>query len=137
MEANTFSGAGPDRHAVIVGTPDRTAVLGHPVTGTVLRNNVSTIVGNRYPYRRIHDPIDTTEENNTALGRPAPVCDGEAVPRQQFIFTIAVALAGPGGTPPATTPDLTVPTLGALPDCLAPNDLPVTLPGELAPAGGP
>lgn len=117
VEGNTFSGSAPDRHAVIIGTPDRTNLLGLPVADTVLKDNVSTIVGNPDPYREVHDPVGTVDTGNQALGAPTTVCDGQTVPRQQFIFTIAVAAAGPGGTPPATTPDLTVPTVGALPDC--------------------
>lgn len=121
VEGNTFAGSGPDRHAVIVGTPDRSTVLGRPVADTVLRDNVSTIVGNPDPYREIHDPVGTVDSGNQALGAPTTVCDGQPVPRQQFIFVIAVGVPGPGGTPPATTPDLTVPTLGALPDCPSPT----------------
>lgn len=117
VEANTFEGAGPDRHAVIVGTPDRSTVRGQPVADTVVRDNVSHIVGNPFPYREIHGPVGTVDADNQALGASTRLCAGQPVPRQQFIFVVALAAAGPGGTPPATTPDLTVPTLGALPDC--------------------
>lgn len=117
VEANTFTGPDPGHHAVIIGTPERTAVLARPVTDTILRANVSSIVANPFPYREIHDPVGTVVADNEALGAPTGVCAGAPLPRQQFIFAIAVAVAGPGGTPPATTPDLTVPTLGALEDC--------------------
>jgi parallel beta-helix repeat protein len=117
VEANTFEGAGPDRHAVIVGTPLRTTVLGRPVTGTQLVDNVSTIAGNASPYRWVTGHEATVDTGNTANGVPAPLCAGVEPPRSPFVFVIAVALAGPGGGPPAETPDLTFPTLGALPPC--------------------
>jgi hypothetical protein len=114
---NHFTASSPDHHAVIVGTPFRNDVLGEPVTGTVLRGNVSDIVGNTDPYRWIDGTTDTTDSGNTALGAPSSICPGVEPPRSTFIFVIAIAVAGPGGTAPATTPDLTVPVLGALPPC--------------------
>jgi parallel beta-helix repeat protein len=117
VEANTFEGGGPDRHAVIVGTPLRTTVLGRPVQGTELVDNVSTIVGNTDPYRWVSGHVDTVDRGNTAGGAPAALCEGVEPPRSPFVFVIAFALAGPGGGPPAETPDLTFPTLGALPPC--------------------
>ncbi|MEZ5573865.1 MAG: right-handed parallel beta-helix repeat-containing protein [Halioglobus sp.] len=114
---NEFFGDAPGYHAVIIGTPDRTAVLGRPVTGTVLKNNSSHINGNKSPYRWVHGHEDTLDEGNSALGDNVELCEGETIPRQPLIFVIAAALAGPGGTAPDTTPDLTVPTLGALEEC--------------------
>jgi parallel beta-helix repeat protein len=116
---NTFSGPSPDHHAVVVGTPLRSQVLGEPVDGTVVSGNVSTIAGNAHPYRWIHAPTHTSESDNTALGSPVSLCEGQPLPRQPLIFVLAIGLPGPGGTPPATTPDLTVPTVGVLPDCTA------------------
>jgi hypothetical protein len=117
ISGNLFFGPSPDHHAVIIGTPERTEVLGQPVSGTVLRGNVSAIVGNASPYRWVHGHNETEVSWNWALGTPVGLCEGEPVPRQPWIFVIAVALAGPGGTPPEVTPDLTVPTLGELPTC--------------------
>lgn len=117
IEANTFHGDGPDHHAVIVGTPLRTSVLGLPVAGTRLLDNTSLIEGNTHPYRWVSGHVDTVESGNTALGQPVTLCEGVEPPRSPFLFVIAVALAGPGGTPPAETPDLTFPVLGALPPC--------------------
>tara|TARA_R110002072_G_scaffold542_3_gene4342 strand:+ start:9275 stop:10729 length:1455 start_codon:yes stop_codon:yes gene_type:complete len=117
---NRFFGADPSYHAVIVGTPDRTAVLARPVTGTVMRDNVSSIRGNASPYRWVHGHQQTVASGNLALGQSVDLCEGEQPPRQPFIFAIAVALAGPGGTAPDVVPDLTVPTLGELAPCAAP-----------------
>jgi parallel beta-helix repeat protein len=117
IEANTFEASTPDRHAVIVGTPLRTTVLGRPVAGTQLVGNVSTIPGNADPYRWVTGHTGTVDEGNVANGAPAPLCPGVEPPRSPFVFVIAVAVAGPGGTPPAETPDLTFPVLGELPPC--------------------
>ncbi len=114
---NTFTGDSADHHAVLVGTPLRAQVLAQPVSGTVVQDNVSTITGNANPYRTIDGPINTVAGGNLALGAPTALCPGVEPPRQQFIFALAIAVAGPGGTAPATTPDLTVPVLGALPPC--------------------
>lgn len=116
VAGNRFTADGPDHHAVIVGTPDRTEVLGRPVTGTVLRGNEADIVGNDSPYRWVHGIEDTTDEANLALGEPSSLCEGEPLPRLPFIFTIAAAPAPADGSAPPT-PDLTVETLGALPSC--------------------
>jgi parallel beta-helix repeat protein len=117
VEANHFSGPDAGHHAVIVGTPLRTTVLGEPVTGTVLVDNVSQITGNADPYRWVTGHADTVDTGNTALGAASGLCEGVEPPRSQFIFVVAVAAAGPGGGPPATTPDLTFPVLGPLAPC--------------------
>jgi parallel beta-helix repeat protein len=119
VEANTFTGSGPDRHAVIVGTPLRTTVLGRPVTGTQLVDNVADIVGNDHPYRWVTGHDATVDRGNRANGAPVALCEGVEPPRSPFVFVIAVAAAGPDGGPPAETPDLTFPVLGALPPCAA------------------
>jgi parallel beta-helix repeat protein len=121
VEGNRFEASTTGKHGVVIGTPHRTSVLGLPVTDTILRNNVSTLAGNANPYRWIHGQVGTVVEGNTAGGVPTGICQGQAIPRQQLIFVIAAVPAGPGGTPPATTPDLTVPVLGELPPCSAPS----------------
>ncbi|HMG40045.1 MAG TPA: right-handed parallel beta-helix repeat-containing protein [Acidimicrobiales bacterium] len=118
VEANVFTGAGPDRHAVVVGTPLRTTVLERPVTGTQLVDNVADIAGNPDPYRWVTGHASTVDSGNLADGAPAPLCEGVEPPRSPFVFVIAVAPAGPGGGPPAETPDLTLPVLGPLPPCV-------------------
>jgi len=117
VEGNLFFADSPDHHAVLVGTPHRSEVLGRPVSGTAIHGNVSAIAGNASPYRWAHGHSGTGFAWNFAEGRIADFCEGEPVPRQPFLFVLAATLAGPGGTEPATTPDLTVPTLGVLPAC--------------------
>ncbi len=113
---NLFTGSSPDHHAVIIGTPDRTEVLGRPVRGTTLLGNVSVIAGNPNPYRWIHGQERTLAWANRAVGGWVGLCEGRPVPRQPFVMVIAVAAALPGGGKPPT-PDLTVPELGPLPAC--------------------
>jgi parallel beta-helix repeat protein len=116
VEHNTFRAPTPDHHAVIIGTPYRTEVLDRPVAGTVLRANSAAITGNDSPYRWVHGQARTVAEANRALGRPAALCEGEPPPRQLFVMVVAVSGANPDGSKPPT-PDLTIPTLGALPSC--------------------
>lgn len=117
IQGNAFGGDDPTLHGVLIGTPLRTTVLDRPVAGTVLRDNSSTIPGNLDPYRWVTGHVDTIDEGNSALGEAVALCEGAEPPRSQFVFVIVVAAAGPGGTPPATTPDITFPVLGALPSC--------------------
>ncbi len=114
--ANRFSGPDATHHAVVIGTPERTSVLGRPVRGTVLVANRSSIAGNAHPYRWVEGKTDTTVALNTALGRRAGICQGRSLPRGPFVMTLAFALE-PQGAPVTPAPDLTVPTVGALPDC--------------------
>ena len=113
---NTFTGSGPDRHAVVIGTPYRTDALDRPVARTVLTGNRSTIVGNTHPYRWVHGQTATVVSRNRALRREVGLCEGRALPRQSLIFVIAVAPLPADGTPPPA-PDLDVPTVGALDPC--------------------
>jgi parallel beta-helix repeat protein len=117
VEGNLFTGSTPDRHAVIVGTPLRTTVLDRPVSGTRLVDNVADIAGNANPYRWVTGHTGTVDQGNVANGAPAALCEGPEPPRSPFVFVIAVAPAGPDGGPPPETPDLTFPTLAALPPC--------------------
>jgi hypothetical protein len=119
VEGNRFEASTTGKHGIVIGTPHRTSVLGRPVANTTLRNNVATLAGNANPYRWIHGELGTVVEGNTAGGVPTGMCQGQPIPRQLLIFVIAAVPAGPGGTPPATTPDLTVPVLGELPACTA------------------
>ncbi|MGH0036339.1 MAG: right-handed parallel beta-helix repeat-containing protein [Myxococcota bacterium] len=117
VSGNFFLADSPDHHAVLVGTPHRTAVLGRPVRGTIVRGNFAAIAGNASPYRWAHGHEDTEFDWNWAEAGPAEFCEGEPIPRVPFIFAIAVTLAPPGGEPPEKPAELMVPTLPALPPC--------------------
>ncbi len=114
--ANRFSGPDGTHHAVVIGTPQRTRVLGKPVRGTALVANTATIRGNPNPYRWVEGQTGSIVAFNRALGRPAGLCQGKTLPRGPFVMTLAVAVEPPG-SPVTPAPDLTVPTVGALPPC--------------------
>jgi hypothetical protein len=113
---NLFGGRDASRHAVIVGTPFRTTALGHPVTDTIVKNNVSTILGNTSPYRWVDGVDGLDARRNTALGAASTFCPAPDVPRGPFVMVYAVAVQDPNG-PPAPKPAYDVPRLGALPAC--------------------
>jgi parallel beta-helix repeat protein len=113
---NRFSGPDGTHHAVVVGTPQRTAVLKKPVSGTVLVANTSSIRANPSPYRWVEGQTRSLVAFNRALGRPAGLCRGKTLPRGPFVMTLAIAFEPPG-SPVTPAPDLTVPTVGALPAC--------------------
>jgi hypothetical protein len=113
---NRFAGPDGTYHAVVVGTPDRTTALGRPVRGTALLFNRSSIRGNPDPYRWVDGEAATVVAFNRALGRPVGMCQGRTLPRGPFVMTLAFAVE-PEGAPVTPAPDLTVPTVGALPAC--------------------
>lgn len=115
VEGNTFLGAGPG-HAVIIGTPLRTEVLGQPVSGTRLVDNDSQIPGSPMPYRWIHGHAGTVDQGNTALGQRVVLCEGADPPRSPLIFVVAAALRTSDEPPP--DPDPThLPVLEPQPPC--------------------
>lgn len=116
---NTFEGGDPGDYAVIVGTRLRTTVLNHPVTGTRLLDNTSSIVGNPSPYRWVNGETGTVVHDDRALGVHAGFCQAPEIPHNVMIMVIALAFETPGDPPPPP-PDLTVPTIGALPACSPP-----------------
>ena len=136
VAGNAFAGSAPDHHAIIVGTPLRAEVLHRPVLDTVLRDNVSTIVGNANPYRTIPGEVGTAASGNVALGQAVGVCAGVPLPRQTFIFVIAVKADDGSGTKPPT-PDLRVPTVGALPACAKAGGGSTTTTSTTEPTTGP
>jgi hypothetical protein len=113
---NVIGGADASRHAVIVGTPFRTSVLGHPVTGTVVKDNVSTIAGNASPYRWVDGVSGLDARRNTALGVPSAFCQAPDIPRGPFVMVDAVVVQNPSD-PPVPKPMFDIPRLGALPPC--------------------
>jgi hypothetical protein len=117
VAGNRFEAATPDHHAVLVGTPDRTEVLGLPVTATVLEGNVSDIGGNATPYRWSHGHEGTVARHNVALGQRAALCEGPPPPRSPLVFVVDLVPWDPSGPPPPPPAEVALPTLGALPAC--------------------
>ena len=69
---NRFRGADAAHHAVVVGTPDRTTVLGRPVTRDGADRQQSTIRGQSEPVPRGSTAWRaTTVGANRALGGPS------------------------------------------------------------------
>ncbi|MGH7789007.1 MAG: right-handed parallel beta-helix repeat-containing protein [Candidatus Binatia bacterium] len=98
---NQFAGDGAQQ-AVLIGTPNRTAALGQPVTGTIVSGNTAAIPANPNPYRWVHGHTNTTFSNNLSLGRPAGLCEGLEPARGPFVMTVAfiVAMQAPVDPPP-------------------------------------
>lgn len=117
VEGNTFASTEPGKHAVLVGTPYRTDVLGRPVADTTITGNTSTLAGNAFPYRWVHGTDGVTFTDNTALDAPAVLCEGEAPPRQPMIFVLAAAPMNPDGMTPTPPVSLDYPVLGELAPC--------------------
>ncbi len=116
VSRNHFAGSDASHHAVIVGTPFRTTVLGHPVTNTIVERNRSTIVGNPNPYRWVDGIAGLTDLGNRALDHRSRFCQAPTLPRNPLIFVFAFAVQDPAG-PPVPKPDFSVPSLGALAPC--------------------
>ena len=89
---NQFSGDGAQQ-AVLIGTPNRTATLDQPVTGTIVTGNTATIPGNPNPYRWVHGHTNTTFSGNLSLGRLSGLCAGLAPARGPFVMTLAFTIA--------------------------------------------
>ena len=91
-------------------------MLHHPVTNTIVRDNVSNITGNSSPYRWVDGVAGLDARGNTALGRRSAFCPAPDVPHGPFVMVDAVAVQDPNG-PPVPKPTFTIPRLGALPPC--------------------
>lgn len=113
IEENVFGGGDRAQQAIVIGTPQRTAVLGRPVSETVVRRNRSWIAGNRNPYRWVHGQDATVFEANEALGRPVGFCEGVAPARGPFVMAVGFAPTAPGvpvaGDPPILPPPTELP----------------------------
>jgi hypothetical protein len=69
VETNTFYGSD---HSVLIGTKERTAILGQPVTDTVVTNN-TTRGASTVPYAWIYGQTATTSSGNRINGVAAPL----------------------------------------------------------------
>lgn len=116
---NLFLGPGPGHHAIIVGTPKRTEVLGDPIHTTTVAGNRSEIVDHPDPFRWVHGVLGLVDLDNVALGAPSRFCEGVPPPRNPFVMTIEVGLPNPDGSIPPR-PGLALPVLGPIPACADP-----------------
>jgi len=76
IEGNVIRHSDPNARGVIVGTKERTALLGDPVDSTVVVDNTAEIPGNDQPFQWIHQEVGTTFSGNTANGAPATFTEG-------------------------------------------------------------
>jgi parallel beta-helix repeat protein len=86
VEQNQFHASMAEDQAVVIGTRDRTAVLGHPVRNTVVRDNGATIEGNPTPYGWVYGHEGTAFENNVATDAPAELVPGPEPVINPFLF---------------------------------------------------
>jgi hypothetical protein len=82
----------------------------------VVKDNVSTIVGNTSPYRWVDGVSSLDARRNAALGHPSAFCQAPDIPHGPFVMVDAVAIQDPNG-PPVPKPDFAIPRLGAFPPC--------------------
>ncbi len=87
---NRFSSNSPGHEAVIIGTKERTGVLGLPVDGTILRDNRATITGNATPYRWVWGHTATTHADNFADQALVPLVEGTQPTINPFLFAIRI-----------------------------------------------
>jgi parallel beta-helix repeat protein len=85
---NRFLSADSSHQAILVGTKHRTAALGRPVDGTVIRGNGAMIEGNPRPYAWIHGHTRTVFHRNRSHGADAPLLPGAQPPINPFLFAI-------------------------------------------------
>ncbi len=112
---NQFYGGSATHYAVIVGTPYRTSVLQEPVSGTSVIGNQSWIP-NPSPYRWVDGEVGTRFLGNWVGAQPGGWCASKDLPRDPFLFVVAVQVRTPGSSEP-TGPTPTAPTVGAQPAC--------------------
>ncbi len=86
IEANSFAGVLPGNQAVVIGTPWRTSVLGHPVRNTTVTGNDATITGNASPYVWVDGEEATVFTDNRSGGTPVGLIAGVAPYRGPFVF---------------------------------------------------
>jgi parallel beta-helix repeat protein len=93
IEDNVIRNTSPSATGVIVGTKERTALLGDPVDSTVVVGNRAEITGNDHPFEWIHQEVDTTFSGNTTNGAPASFTKGVQPPINIHLFVLQIWLA--------------------------------------------
>jgi hypothetical protein len=90
IAGNTFSSPTSTDQAVLIGTKERTGVLGRPVDGTVVQGNSADIAGNPSPYGWVWGHTNTTFADNRALGSVVPLGEGTQPTINPFLFAIRI-----------------------------------------------
>ena len=93
IERNTIRHTSPDARGVIIGTKERTALLGDPVDSTVVVDNRSEIPGNDHPFEWIHQEVGTTFSGNTTNGAPATLTPGTQPTIDVHLFVLELWVA--------------------------------------------
>jgi len=113
---NQFTSDNAAHQAILIGTQQRTAVLGLAVDRVTISGNRSTIAGNTNPYRWLYGQTNTTFADNQALGRPVGLCQGQPPNPHLFVFVVALAPVPDPSNPPTGLPSPT-PTPPIVPPC--------------------
>lgn len=87
VEGNVIADDDPAARGILVGTKERTALLGQPVDGTTIRGNTVSIPGPE-SYAWIHDHTGTTFEGNLAGGAPSTLSPGTQPVVNPFLFVV-------------------------------------------------
>jgi hypothetical protein len=93
VTGNAFVSSDPADQAVLIGTRERTAVLGRPVSDAVVLENTATIPGNAQPFTWIHGHEGTVFARNVANGSAATLGPGVQPTVNPFLFVISAWLA--------------------------------------------
>jgi parallel beta-helix repeat protein len=94
VERNSFASSDATHQAILLGTKERSAALGRPVTGVVIRGNRASITGNATPYVWIHPHSDTVFRQNRTGTVRASLAPGVQPPIDPFIFVRQIWLDG-------------------------------------------
>ena len=94
IEDNSFVSDADGAQAILIGTKNRTTLLGEPVDATTIAGNHALIPGNATPYRWIHGHTGTTFENNVVhvqaadAGAEVALVQGTQPRIDPFLFVI-------------------------------------------------
>jgi hypothetical protein len=87
---NRFSSNAPTDEAVLIGTKERTGVLGRPVAATVITGNRADIAGNATPFHWVWGHTATTFTDNQANQAAAALTPGTQPTINPFLFAIRI-----------------------------------------------
>ncbi len=87
---NRFSSNAAGDEAIIIGTKERTGVLGQPVNGTVITGNRADISGNASPFHWIWGHAETTFSDNWNGPVETTLTEGSQPPINPFLFVIRI-----------------------------------------------